>query len=59
VLQNMGDQQVRRLPVMNRNKRLVGIVSFGDLALGANSEATGEAMGRISEPNGQHSQTAA
>jgi CBS-domain-containing membrane protein len=57
VLQNMGDQQVRRLPVVNRNKRLVGIVSFGDLALGAHSEAAGEAMGRISEPSVQHSQT--
>src|SRR3954462_14693072 len=32
VAKNMGDKQVRRLPVVNRDKRLVGIVSLGDLA---------------------------
>jgi CBS domain-containing protein len=32
VLHNMGDLQVRRLPVLNRGKRLVGIISLGDLA---------------------------
>ena len=31
VLHNMGDLQVRRLPVLNRDKRLIGIVSLGDL----------------------------
>ena len=30
---NMTTLQVRRLPVLNRDKRLVGIVSLGDLAL--------------------------
>src|ERR1700730_6287665 len=30
---NMSKLQVRRLPVLNRRKRLVGIVSLGDLAL--------------------------
>src|SRR3989440_2484377 len=32
VAKNMASQQVRRLPVVNRDKRLVGIVSFGDVA---------------------------
>jgi len=32
VAKNMSQQQVRRLPVVNREKRLVGIVSFGNLA---------------------------
>src|SRR5437763_16151268 len=32
VVQNMGDVQIRRLPVVNRDKRLVGIVSLGDIA---------------------------
>ena len=32
VLRNMSDIQVRRLPVVNREKRLVGIISIGDLA---------------------------
>src|SRR5690606_26589365 len=33
VAQNMGNIQVRRLPVMNREKRLVGVVSLADVAL--------------------------
>jgi CBS-domain-containing membrane protein len=33
VVQNMAELQVRRFPVMNRDKRLVGIVSLGDLAI--------------------------
>src|SRR6516162_9598832 len=33
VAENMAELQVRRLPVMNRDKRLVGIVSLGDLAI--------------------------
>src|SRR5437016_12369424 len=32
VAKNMGDVKVRRLPVVNRDKRLVGIISLGDLA---------------------------
>src|SRR5690348_11316073 len=28
----MGEWQVRRLPVLNRDKRLVGVISLGDLA---------------------------
>jgi CBS domain-containing protein len=30
--QIMSDQQIRRLPVLNRDKRLVGVVAMGDLA---------------------------
>jgi CBS domain-containing protein len=29
----MEEKQIRRLPILNRDKRLVGIVSLGDLAL--------------------------
>jgi CBS domain-containing protein len=58
VTRNMGEQRLRRLPVVNRNKRLVGILSLGDLALdeGAQDEA-GEALGGISRPGGEHSQS--
>lgn len=55
VLQNMGDLQLRRLPVLSRDKRLVGIVSLSDLALEAET-AAGEALQDITRPGGQHSQ---
>jgi CBS domain-containing protein len=56
VARNMGDIQVRRLPVLNREKRLVGIVSLGDLAVEHTMQASA-ALSSISEPGGQHSQT--
>jgi CBS domain-containing protein len=40
---SMGELQVRRLPVLNREKRLVGIVSLGDLAL-KKARAAGDAL---------------
>jgi CBS domain-containing protein len=58
VASNMGRIQVRRLPVVNRDKRLVGIVSVGDLAAHENSKQTGKAVAGISTPGGAHSQTA-
>jgi CBS domain-containing protein len=58
VLHNMGEQQVRRLPVLNRGKRLVGIVALGDLAREGQHGTVGQVVGRVSEPGGQHSQTA-
>jgi CBS domain-containing protein len=57
VAKNMGDIQVRRLPVVNRDKRLVGIVSLGDMAVSDRSDRAGEAVAGISQPGGQHSQT--
>ena len=48
VLANMADVQVRRLPVVNREKRLVGIVSIGDLAKKSPAKQTGEALKDIS-----------
>ena len=58
VAHNMGDIKVRRLPVLNRNKRLVGIISLGDIAMTDSPDCAGEAMCAISEPGGMHSQTA-
>jgi CBS domain-containing protein len=49
VLKNMGDVQVRRLPVVDRNKRLVGIVSLGDLAKQGPNGETGKALKEISQ----------
>ena len=49
VAQKMGHWQVRRLPVLNREKRLVGIVSLGDLAIGGSEEDSKGALKEISE----------
>lgn len=57
VTQNMGEIQVRRLPVVNREKRLVGILSLGDVAQTGNQD-TGETLSEISKPGGKHSQKA-
>lgn len=49
--QKMSEHQVRRLPVLNRDKRLVGIVSLGDLAVDADDmQATAKALVAISRP---------
>jgi len=57
VAKNMSEHQVRRLPVVNREKRLVGIVSLGDLA-NRERQAAGKAVSGVSKPGGQHSQSA-
>lgn len=57
VAKNMADIQVRRLPVVNREKRLVGIISLGDLAQTEKKAAT-KAVSGVSRPGGQHSQSA-
>jgi CBS domain-containing protein len=50
VAQNMADIQVRRLPVISREKRLVGIIAVADLAAHEDPEVVGEAVSGISEP---------
>lgn len=57
VLHNMADLQVRRLPVLDRGKRLVGIISLGDLAGASQSLRAGAALSGISRPGGRHTQT--
>jgi CBS domain-containing protein len=57
VAKNMGENQVRRLPVLSREKRLVGIVSLGDLSRGAQPRATADAIAEICKPGGSHVQT--
>lgn len=57
VTRNMADIQVRRLPVMNHDKRLVGILSLGDIAISPDGKGAGEALSGISRPGGEHTQT--
>ncbi|MGI8981266.1 MAG: CBS domain-containing protein [Pirellulaceae bacterium] len=48
----MNEKQIRRLPVLNRSKRLVGIVSLGDLAVQTgNDELVGDTVEGVSEPS--------
>jgi CBS domain-containing protein len=49
VMRMMGDCQIRRLPVINQRKELVGIVSLGDLAT-RQTHHTDDALRDISEP---------
>ena len=50
----MQENQIRRLVVLNRDKRLVGIVSLGDLAVdaakGHDRQVAQETLERVSEP---------
>lgn len=48
---NMGDLQIRRLPVVTRDKRLVGILSLGDIAGTSELQPAAEALSSISEPS--------
>lgn len=49
--QVMEQYQIRRLPILNRNKRLVGLVSLGDLAVyTGNQRLAGEVLEQVSEP---------
>lgn len=52
----MSKEQVRRLPVLDENDRLCGIVSLGDLARESRGEAAQEALEGVSQPGGQHEQ---
>lgn len=53
VAQNMGELQVRRLPVVNRDKRLVGIVTLSDLSQSGGEQSAEEALSDISQPSGK------
>jgi CBS domain-containing protein len=46
----MEKYQVRRLPVLNRQSALVGIVSLGDIAVDANADLSGQALKEVPEP---------
>ena len=47
----MSERQVRRLPVVDRNKRLVGIVALGDFAVESSEiRPAAQALSEISKP---------
>jgi CBS-domain-containing membrane protein len=47
----MEQYQIRRLPVLNRSKQLVGMVALGDLAVHAGTRpVAAEVLKQVSEP---------
>lgn len=47
VARNMSEQQVRRLPVVNADKRLVGVVTIGDMAQHLSAETAGQVLAGV------------
>jgi CBS domain-containing protein len=56
VATKMSQAQVRRLPVIDSNERLCGIVSLGDLARETDTQTAEQALEGVSQPGGQHQQ---
>jgi CBS domain-containing protein len=56
VAERMSREQVRRLPVLDADERLVGIVSLGDLARETSGEPAQQALEGVSQPGGEHQQ---
>jgi CBS domain-containing protein len=57
VAAKMSERQVRRMPVVSRDdKRLVGIVSLGDISRSNEHEIAALALDGITDPGGEHSQ---
>ena len=56
VATKMSEAQVRRLPVIDADNRLCGIVSLGDLARETSDESAHQALEGVSQPGGQHQQ---
>ena len=56
IASKMSEAQVRRLPVIDEQERLCGIVSLGDLSRETEGESAHQALEGVSQPGGQHQQ---
>ena len=56
VAAKMSQAQVRRMPVIDSEQRLCGIVSLGDLSREGDSGSATVALEGVSQPGGQHQQ---
>ena len=58
VAMKMSDMQVRRFPVVSReDKKLVGVVSLGDLSRSDKGQSAQVALDGVTDPGGQHNQS--
>jgi CBS domain-containing protein len=56
----MSERQIRRLPVVDGGRRLVGVISLADIARSderARNDASDAALSGISRPGGEHNQS--
>ena len=56
VASRMSEAQVRRLPVIDQDERLCGIVSLGDLSRESDTGTAAQALEGVSQLGGQHQQ---
>jgi CBS domain-containing protein len=56
VAARMSDSQVRRLPIIDDQRMLCGIVSLGDLSREADEDCAQAALQGVSQPGGEHRQ---
>ena len=56
VATKMSEAQGRRLPVIDEQENLCGIVSLGDLSRETDDETAAQALEGVSQPGGQHQQ---
>jgi CBS domain-containing protein len=56
VASRMSEAQVRRLPVLDEQEKLCGIVSLGDLSREADDETAVQALEGVTQPGGPHQQ---
>lgn len=57
IARKMADNQVRRLPVIDSNEKLVGVVSLGDLARSPSERSSSEALEGVSAEGSLHKQS--
>jgi len=56
IARQMAERQVRRMPVVDQDNQLIGMVSLGDLSRQGKQEAATTALEGVTAPGGQHQQ---
>jgi CBS domain-containing protein len=56
IARQMAERQVRRMPVVDENQQLVGMISLGDLSRHDKQQAATRALEGVTAPGGDHQQ---